>query len=49
MVAVHILIFGEMAAFKIVPFTAMHVKMKNFFHGAIKKKKIQPIKTRQFA
>ena len=26
MVAVHILIFGEMAGFKIVPYLAMHVK-----------------------
>ena len=34
MAAVHILIFGEMAGFKIVPFIAMHVKMKIFFHGA---------------
>ena len=39
MAAVHILIFGEMAGFKIVPFIATHVKMKNFFHGAMKKKK----------
>ena len=30
MVAVHILIFGEMAAFKIVPFMAPHVKTKTF-------------------
>ena len=49
MVAVHILSFGEMAGFKIVPFIAMHVKMKNIFHGAMKKKKIEPIRTRQFA
>ena len=28
MAAVHILIFGEMAGFKIVPFIAAHVKMK---------------------
>ena len=53
MVAVQILIFGEVAGFKIVPFIATHVKMKFFFHGVIKKKKkrkkIQPIKTRQFA
>ena len=48
MVAVHILIFGEMAGFKIVPFIATHVKMKNFFHGAMKKF-FQPIRTRQFA
>ena len=27
MAAVHILIFGEMAGFKIVPFIATHVKM----------------------
>ena len=38
MAAVHILIFGEMAGFKIVPFIVTHVKMKNFFHGAMKKK-----------
>ena len=38
MVAVHILIFGEMAGFKIVPFIATHVKMKTFSHGAMKKK-----------
>ena len=37
MAAVHILIFGEMAGFKIVLFIATHVKMKNFFHGAMKK------------
>ena len=59
MAAVHILIFGEMVGFKIVPFTATHVKMNNFFfyyfHGAMKKKKKkkkkknQPIRTRQFA
>ena len=48
MAAVHILIFGEMEGFKIVPFIAMHVIMKKFFHGALKKK-IQPIRTRQFA
>ena len=36
--AVHILIFGEMAGFKIVQFIATHVKMKHFFHGAMKKK-----------
>ena len=28
MATVHILIFGEMAGFKIVPFIAPHVKMK---------------------
>ena len=28
MAAIHILIFGEMAGFKIVPLIAMHVKMK---------------------
>ena len=28
MAAVHILIFGEMAGFKIVPFIPTHVKMK---------------------
>ena len=52
MAAVHILIFGEMARFKIVPFIAMHMKMKKFFHGAMKKKKkttTQPIRTWQFA
>ena len=50
MAAVHILIFGEVAGFKIVPFIATYVKMKHFFHGAIKKKKKnQPIRTRQFA
>ena len=38
MEAVHILIFDEMAGFKIVPFIATHVKMKTFFHGAMKKK-----------
>ena len=37
MAAVHILIFGEMAGFKIVLFIALHVKIKNFFHGAMKK------------
>ena len=36
MAAVHILIFGEMAGFKIVPFIPTHVKMI-FFHGATKK------------
>ena len=35
MAAVHILIFGEVAGFKIVPFIATHVKMKNFFHGVM--------------
>ena len=39
MAAVHILIFGEMAGFRIVPFIPSHMKMKNFFHGAMKKKK----------
>ena len=39
MAALHILIFGEMAGFKIVPFIAIHVKMIFFFffHGARKK------------
>ena len=37
MAAVHILIFGEMAGFKIVSFIATHVKMIFFFHGAMKK------------
>ena len=37
MAAVHILIFGEMAGFKIVPFIATHVKMKRKIHGAMKK------------
>ena len=37
MVTVHILIFGEMAGFKMVPFIATHRKMKKiFFHGAMK-------------
>ena len=31
MAAVHILIFGEMAGFRIVPFIAAHVKMDFFF------------------
>ena len=48
MAAVHILIFGEMAGFKIVLFLATHMKMKIFFHGAMKKN-FQPIRTRQFA
>ena len=48
MAAVHILIFGEMEGFKIVPFIAMHAKMNFFFHGAMKKN-FQPIRTRQFA
>ena len=38
MAAVHILIFGEMAGFKIVPFIAS-CENENFFHGAMKKKK----------
>ena len=46
MAAVYILIFGEVVGFKIVPFIATHVKMKNFFHGAMKKI-FQPIRTRQ--
>ena len=37
MVAIHILIFGEMAGFKIVPLIETHMKMKIFFHGAMKK------------
>ena len=48
MAAVNILIFDEMAGFKIVPFIATHMKMKNFFHGAMKKS-FQPIRTCQFA
>ena len=40
MAAVHILIFGEMVGFKIVPFIARHVKMKKKKkkknHGAMK-------------
>ena len=48
MAAVHILIFGEVAGFKIVPFITMHMKMKNSFHGAMKFF-FQPIRTRQFA
>ena len=39
---IQILIFGEVAGFKIVTFIATHVKMKFFFHGVMKKK-IQPI------
>ena len=39
MVAVHILIFGEMAGFNIVPFIATHVKRKFFSHGAMKNEK----------
>ena len=39
MAVVHILIFGKMAGFKIVPFIATHVKIKTNFHGAMKKKK----------
>ena len=46
MAAVHILIFGEMAGFIIVPSTATNVKVIFFFfvfflffHGAMKKKK----------
>ena len=39
MAAVHILIFGEMAGFKIVPFIATHVKMIFFFMELRKKKK----------
>ena len=48
MAAVHILIFGKMAGFKIVPFIATHMKMKKIFHGAVKKI-FQPIRTRQFS
>ena len=48
MAAIHILIFGEVAGFEIVPFTATHVKMKNSFHGAMKKI-FHPIRTCQFA
>ena len=33
--AIHILIFGEVVGFKTVLFTATHMKMKFFFHGAI--------------
>ena len=39
MAAVHILIFGEMGGFRIVPFIATHEKIITFFHGAMKKKK----------
>ena len=46
--AVHILIFGKMAGFKIVAFIATYVKMEKKFHGAMKKK-FQPIGTGQFA
>ena len=35
MVPVYVLIFGEMAGFKIVPFITTHAKMKKNFHGAI--------------
>ena len=38
MAAVHIMIFGEMAGFKMVPFIAMHMQMKKNFHGAMNKK-----------
>ena len=48
MAAVHILIFGEVAGLKISPFIATHVKIKNVFHGAMKKF-FQRIRTRQFA
>ena len=47
MAAVHILIFGERAGFKIVPFITTLVKMK-FFPWSYEKK-IQPVRTRQFA
>ena len=40
MAAVHILIFGEMAGFKIVPFIAIQVKMIFFFFMELWKKKI---------
>ena len=43
-----ILIFGEMAGFKIDQFIATRVKMKEFFHGAMKIF-FQPIRTRQYA
>ena len=50
MTAVYVLIFGEIAGFKIVPFIARHVKIKKKNHRAIKKKKKnQPVRTRQFA
>ena len=39
MVAVHTLIFGEMAGFKIVPFIATHMKMNFFFSWSYEKKK----------
>ena len=41
MTAVYVLIFGEIAGFKIVPFIARHVKIKKKKknHRAIKKKK----------
>ena len=41
MAAVHILIFGDMAGFKIVPFIATHVKMKK--KKKKKKKKIMDL------
>ena len=37
MAAVQILIFGEMAGFKIVPFIATHMKMKKIFMELRKK------------
>ena len=49
MAAVHILIFGEMAEFKIVLFIATHVKMKHFFHGAMKKKRKKKNSQSEFA
>ena len=53
MAAVHILIFGEMAGFKIVLFIVTHVKIIFFSRRYEKKKKKkkndQPIRTRQFA
>ena len=48
MAAVHILIFGEMAGFKIDPFKATRVKMI-FFHGAMKKKKKKKISQSELA
>ena len=39
MAAVHILILGEIAGFKIVPFIATHVKKKNSWSYEKKKKK----------
>ena len=49
MAAVHILIFGEMAGFKIVPFIETNVKNENSFSQSYEFFFFQPIRTRQFA